>query len=155
MQESSDDEEDEREKFVEATLSKVLDNIDQNLKRVPDLVPKYCQIPFDDEENIQENTTSIILDLKGKAPTEFEPGEPSKEQENLEKDNIANETYEDSDIFMREFEKDTQSREIEQFKLQNEHINQINDSLLKKNKILKQDLQEINKNYLYLAQVEE
>ena len=56
---------------------------------------------------------------------------------------------------MKEFEKDKQSKEIEQFKLQNEHINQINDSLLQANKMLKQDLQEINKNYSELAQVAE
>ena len=78
VQESLDDEEDERENFVGSTLNKVLDNIEQNLKRVPDLVPNNCPNHFDDEENLQENTTSIILDLKGKDVAEFEPGEPSK-----------------------------------------------------------------------------
>ena len=75
------------------------------MNRVPDLVPKYFPNHFDDEENLQENTPSIILDLKGKYLAKFEPGEPSKEQVNLGKDNIENETCEDSDIFMREFEK--------------------------------------------------
>ena len=146
MQESLDDVEDERENIVESALNKVLDNIEPNFKRVPDLVPKNCPNNFDDEENLQKNTTSIILDLKGKVVAEFEPGEPSKEQANLDKDNSTNEACEDSDMFMKEFEKDKQNNEIEQFKLQNEHINQINDSLMQANKMLKQDLQEINKN---------
>ena len=79
VQESSDDEEDEREKFAELTLNKVQDNIEQNLKRVPDLVLENCPNRFDNEENLQENTTSIILDFKIKSIAEFEPGEPSKE----------------------------------------------------------------------------
>ena len=60
VQESSDDEEDDRERFVEATLTMVLDNIEHNLKRVLDLVPKNFPNIFDDEENLKENTTSII-----------------------------------------------------------------------------------------------
>ena len=70
---------------------------------------------------------------------------------NLDKDNTANETCEDSDVFKNQFDKDKLSKEIEKFKLQNEHINQINDSLMQANKMLKQDLQEINKNYSELA----
>ena len=56
---------------------------------------------------------------------------------------------------MKEFEKYKHNKEIYQFKLQNEHVNQINDSLMQANKMLKQDLQEINKNYSELVQVEE
>ena len=41
---------------------------------------------------------------------------------------------------MKEFEKDKYNKEIEQFKVQNEHINQIHDSLMQANKMLKQDL---------------
>ena len=54
---------------------------------------------------------------------------------------------------MREFEKDKQKREIDQFKLQNEHVNQINDKLMQANRMLKQDLQEVNKNCSELVQV--
>ena len=48
---------------------------------------------------------------------------------------------------MKEFEQDKQRREIDHFIIQNEHMNQINDGLMKSNRMLKQDLQEVNKNY--------
>ena len=110
MQESPDYVEDEREKIVESALNKVLDNIENNFKRVLDLVPKNCPNHSDDEENLQDNAASIISDFKGKYRAECEHGEPSKEQVNMDKANIANETYEDSDIFIREFEKYKQSK---------------------------------------------
>ena len=73
----------------------------------------------------------------------------------MDKENTANESCEDSDIFMKEFEKDKQNKEIEQVKIQNEHISQINGSLMRAKKMLKHDLQEINKNYSELVQVVE
>ena len=73
----------------------------------------------------------------------------------MDKYSIGNEACDDSDIFMKEFDKDKQNKEIEQFKLQNEHISQINGSLMQVNKMLKHDLQEINKKYLELVQVVE
>ena len=56
---------------------------------------------------------------------------------------------------MKEFEQEKDKREIDHFKIQNEHISQINDGLMKENTMLKQDLQEVNKNYAELIQVEE
>lgn len=105
VQDSSDDEEDEREKVLESTLNEVLNNINQSLKQVPDLTPKDCPCNIDDEEDLEENTTSLISDVKGKAVAEFEPGEPSNEQVNIDKD-----IHEDSYIFMKEFERDKHKR---------------------------------------------
>ena len=54
---------------------------------------------------------------------------------------------------MKEFEQDKQRREIDHFRIQNEHISQINDGPMKENKMLNQDLQVVNKNYSELIQV--
>ena len=56
---------------------------------------------------------------------------------------------------MKEFEQDKDKREIYHFRIQNEHISQINDGLMKENQMLKQDLHEVNKNYSELIQVAE
>ena len=40
-------------------------------------------------------------------------------------------------------------------KLQNEHLNQVNVSLMQTNKMMKHDLQEINKNYLEMVHLVE
>ena len=56
---------------------------------------------------------------------------------------------------MKEFEQAKQKREIDHFRFQNEHMNQINNGLMKANMMLKQDLQEVNKNYSELVQVAE
>ena len=79
----------------------------------------------------------------------------SKEKIDFDKDNVADEIDEDSNVVMTQFERDKKKRKIDQFKIQNEHINQINDSLMQANRMLKQDLQEVNKNYSQLVQVEE
>ena len=46
-------------------------------------------------------------------------------------------------------------REIEQLRRQNEHLNQINDQLVRENTMLKEDLQEVNQNFAELIQVSE
>ena len=56
---------------------------------------------------------------------------------------------------MKEFEHDKDKREIDHFIIQNDNINQINDGLMKENRLLKQDLQEVNKNYSELIEVAE
>ena len=56
---------------------------------------------------------------------------------------------------MKEFEQDKDIREINHFRIQKEHINQINDGLMKANMMLKQYLQEVNKNYSQLMRVAE
>ena len=48
---------------------------------------------------------------------------------------------------MTEFELDKHRRQIDHFRIQNEHMNKINDGLMKANKMLKQDLHEVNMNY--------
>ena len=48
---------------------------------------------------------------------------------------------------MKEFEQDKQRREINHFRIQNKHMNQINDGLMKVDRMLKKELQEVNKNY--------
>ena len=62
---------------------------------------------------------------------------------------------EDSEDEMKEFEQEKDRREIDHFRIQNEHISQINAGLMKANMMLKQDLQEVNTNYLELIQVAE
>ena len=62
---------------------------------------------------------------------------------------------EDSEDEMKEFEHDKDRREIDHFIIQNEDINQINDGLMRENRMLKQDLQEVNKNYSELIEVAE
>ena len=54
---------------------------------------------------------------------------------------------EESEAEMKEFEREKGRREIDHFRIQNEHISQINDGLKKANMMLKQYLQEVNKNY--------
>ena len=50
---------------------------------------------------------------------------------------------------------DKEHREIEQLRRQNEHLNQIDDQLVKANTMLKEDLQEVNQNFPELIQVSE
>ena len=127
---SSDDEEDKISKLLEATLNQVLNDIDQSLRNVLDLFPKNCPYNFNDEE-LDENTTSSI--------SKIEMGESSKRKKNFNEEsvidfneeNIANEYSED---VMKEFERDKQKIEIDHFRFQNEHWNQINDGLIKANR---------------------
>ena len=51
---------------------------------------------------------------------------------------------------MSELKQGKESREIEQLRRQNAHLNQINDQLVKENTMLKQDLQEVNQNFVEL-----
>ena len=54
---SNDDEEGKRTKELESVLHQVLNNINQSLRKVPDLVPKNCLYNFndDDMEGIQHH----------------------------------------------------------------------------------------------------
>ena len=148
---SSDDEEGKQSKELESVLHQVLNNIDQSLRKVPDLIPKDSLHNVRDED-MEENTTSLF--------TKIEVGESSKKQAecneeviaNLNEKNIA---YEESEDEMKEFEQEKDRRAIDHFRIQNEHISQINDGLTKANMMLKQDLQEVNMNYAELIQVVE
>ena len=62
---------------------------------------------------------------------------------------------EDSKDEMKAFEQVNNRREIDHFIIQNEHMNQINDGLMKANRMLKQDLHEVKKNYSELIEVAE
>ena len=61
-------------------LHKVLNNIDQSLRHIPDLVPKNCLYNFNDED-MEENTTSLF--------SEVEVGESSKEKTECNEENIT------------------------------------------------------------------
>ena len=56
---------------------------------------------------------------------------------------------------MLKLKQDKQHKEIEQLRRQNEHLNHINDQLVKSNTMLKEDLQEVNPNFAELIQVSE
>ena len=56
---------------------------------------------------------------------------------------------------MKEFEHDKDRREIDHFIIQNEHINKLNDGIIKGNRMLKKDLQKVKKNYSEFIQVAE
>ena len=60
---SSDDEEGKKSKELESMLHQVLNNIDQILRKVPDLVPKDCLHNFRDED-MEENTTSLFSEVE-------------------------------------------------------------------------------------------
>ena len=62
---------------------------------------------------------------------------------------------EESEDEIKEFKQEKYRKEIDHFKIQNEHISKINDGLMKANKMLKQDLQEVNNNYAEFIQVVE
>ena len=60
-----------------------------------------------------------------------------------ESENVANPgkrkvTYEDTGGSMLKLKQDKQHKEIEQFRRQNEHLNHINDQLVKSNTMLKE-----------------
>ena len=120
---SSDDEKDKRSKNLESALNQVLNGIDQSLRNVPDLIPKKSPSDFDNDEDLEENTTSMISEVRGNLISEVEMGESSKGKTNFNKENVADEIPEDSEDVMKYFEKDKQKREIDHFKFQNEHIN--------------------------------
>ena len=54
---------------------------------------------------------------------------------------------------MLKLKQDKQHKEIEQLRRQNEHLNHINDQLVKSNTMLKEYLQEVNQNFAELIQV--
>ena len=54
---------------------------------------------------------------------------------------------------MLKLKQDKQHKEIEQLRRQNEHLNHINDQLVKSNTMLKEDLKEVNHNFVELFQV--
>ena len=62
-------------------------------------------------------------------------------------------TDEDTGGSMMKLKQDKKHREIEQLRRQNEHLNKINDQLVKANTIIKEDLQEVNQNFIELIQV--
>ena len=101
---------------------------------------------------MEGNTTSLFF--------EVEVGESSKKKTEyneeiftgLNEEKMVNEQSEDE---IKEFVQGKDKREIDHFKIQNEHISQINDGLMKANKMLKQDLQEVNNNYAEFIQVVE
>ena len=100
---SSDDEEDKRSKKLESTLNQVLKGIDQSLKNVLDVIPKNCPFNFNNDEDREENTTSLI--------SKVEMGESSKRQADFNEENVTdfneeNVADEDSEDVMKEFEHD-------------------------------------------------
>ena len=58
---SSDDEGSSRYKELEFSLHQVFDNINQSLKRIPDLIPKICIL---DSSNIEYNNLSKLSQTK-------------------------------------------------------------------------------------------
>ena len=60
---SSDDEEVKKSKELESILHQVLNNIEQSLRKVPDLVPKNCLYNFNDED-MKGNTTSLFSEVE-------------------------------------------------------------------------------------------
>ena len=60
---SSDDEEGKQSKELESVLHQVLNNIDQSLRKVPDLFPKDCLHNFRDED-MEENMTSLFSEVE-------------------------------------------------------------------------------------------
>ena len=69
---------------------------------------------------------------------------------NLNKRKVTNEDIGGSMIQLKHSK---EYKEIEQLRRQNEHLNQINDQLVKENTMLKQYLQEVNQNFAELIQV--
>ena len=86
---SSDDEKDKRSKNLESALNQVLNGIDQSLRNVPDLIPKKSPSNFDNDEDLEENTTSMISEVRGNLISEVEMGESSKGKTNFNKDNVV------------------------------------------------------------------
>ena len=58
---SSDDEGSSRSKELEFSLHQFFDNINQSLKRIPDLIPKICIL---DSSNIEYNNLSKLSQTK-------------------------------------------------------------------------------------------
>ena len=54
---------------------------------------------------------------------------------------------------MIQLKQDKKHKEIEKLRRQNEHLNKINDQLVKEDTMLKEDLQEVNQNFAELVQV--
>ena len=89
---SSDDEEGKKSKELESVLHQVLNNIDQSLRKVPEIVPKNCLYNLNDED-MEGNTTSLL--------SKIEIGESSKRKTYFNEENIVDEYSKDD---MKEFE---------------------------------------------------
>ena len=63
VHDSSSDGEGKKSKELELVLHQVLNNIDQSLRKVPDLVPKNCLYNFNDE-NMEGNITTFFSEVE-------------------------------------------------------------------------------------------
>ena len=154
---SCDDEGSSRSKELEFSLHQVFDNINQILKQIPDLIPKSCIL---DSSNIEDNNLSELPQTEiGKVlKKQIECNEQVLTEQESEK--VANPgkrkvTDEDTGASMLKLKHDKQHKEIVQLRRQNEHLNHINDQLVKADTMLKEDLQEVNQNFAELIQVSE
>ena len=154
---SSDYEESNRSKDLELSLHQVFDNVNQSLRQFPDLAPKSYIFNSSNIEN--DNLSKLLKAEVGKTPkrqaecNEHVLTEQDKEKvANLNKMKV---TDKDTVASMIQLKQSKEYREIKQLRRQNEHLNQINDQLVKANTMLKEDLKEANHNFAELIQVSE